>query len=398
VLAGLTPTKSGLLLAGDTHGNLLALNAKDGKVLKHIEAGGALNNSLISYSVGDEQYVAAAVGGATENPSEVAGSLRVVVYGLTGGDEPKVVTLDRLPAAAAGGFSKGNMLFVQACQQCHAAGGAGGSAPPLGRQSQLSDPELLRRFLVTVLPPMPVLYPSILNDDDVRVLAEYLRTDVFKCAPDAPQSCDPPSRPSSGGTKEWQAVYSVLTSPRCINCHPMVSKLPPLFSRYPQDYPRQGDDRHPHYYTVVRGDTVAAQTAERTGMVEIGTGTPFERFQSCHGIRNDDRTGIPGAEDPDHPGRSLWGLAPAAMAFESSPGVPLTGPELCARIKDKSRNGNRELADTLHHLATEHLVLWGFNPGKRLKSEMRTTPPIGHEELIAAFKGWMADGAPCPTE
>ena len=46
------------------------------------------------------------------------------------------------------------------------------------------------------------------------------------------------------------------------------------------------------------------------------------------------------------------------MTFEKSPGVALSGPELCAHIKDKSLNGNRELADTLHHIVTEFLVLW----------------------------------------
>jgi alcohol dehydrogenase (cytochrome c) len=72
-LSGLVPTKSGLLFAGDAHGNLLVLDATNGSLLKRIDAGGALNNGLISYAVEGAQYVAAAVGGATENPSTVAG-------------------------------------------------------------------------------------------------------------------------------------------------------------------------------------------------------------------------------------------------------------------------------------------------------------------------------------
>jgi alcohol dehydrogenase (cytochrome c) len=46
VLAGLVPTKSGLLFGGDTHGNLLVLNAKTGDLLKTIDTGGALNSGL----------------------------------------------------------------------------------------------------------------------------------------------------------------------------------------------------------------------------------------------------------------------------------------------------------------------------------------------------------------
>src|SRR5215510_6394899 len=45
---------------------------------------------------------------------------------------------------------------------------------------------------------------------------------------------------SSAGD-EWRVIESVLTHPRCINCHTAT------------DYPRQGDDRHIHQFRVVRG-------------------------------------------------------------------------------------------------------------------------------------------------
>jgi len=397
-LSGLVPTKSGLLFAGDTHGNLLVLDATNGSLLKRIDAGGTLNNGLISYAVEGTQYVAAAVGGATENPSTVAGPLRVVVYGLHGGDKPIVVALNRLAPAASGTLTAQHMAYVQACQQCHSDAGAGGSAPPLARQSQLADPELLKQFLATVLPPMPRLYPGVLNDDDVRMLTEYLRTDVFKCGPDELQVCGRPGQPTTGGTKEWRDIYSVLTSPRCLNCHPVESKLPPVGGIYAQDYPRQGDDRHPHVYNVIRGDTMPFQTAENTGIVSLGIGSPIQRCSSCHGTKNDPATGIPGAVDPAKPGEAFWFTAPASMAWEKTPGVALSGPELCARLKDKTRNGNRELKDTLHHLATEFLVLWAWNPGTRLNGEPRTTPPLSHDAFVKAFADWMDKGAPCPAE
>lgn len=151
VNAGLVPTKSGLLFAGDNHGNLLAMDATNGAVLKRIDVKGALNNGLISYQVNGEQYVAAAVGGPIENPSSVAGALRVTVYGLHGSDTPKVVTLDRL-APELPGVQPSNALFFQVCTQCHGYFGAGTSAPPIIRQSQLADPKLLKQFLETVPP------------------------------------------------------------------------------------------------------------------------------------------------------------------------------------------------------------------------------------------------------
>src|SRR5262249_39058715 len=113
---------------------------------------------------------------------------------------------------------------------------------------------------------------------------------------------------------------------------------------------------------------------------------------------NDAATGIPGAEDPAKPGKPFWFLAPASMAWESEPGKALSGPELCARLKDKARNGNRELSDTLHHLSTEFLVLWGFNPGTRPNGERQKPPPFSHDDFVKAFADWMDNGAPCPKE
>jgi cytochrome c553 len=298
-----------------------------------------------------------------------------------------VVTLNRLPASPPPGIPANHAAFGQACSQCHGPTGGGSSAPPLARQSQLADLELLKKFLATVPPPMPRLYPGLMDDNDVQMIAEYLKTNVFKCGPKEIQSCEPPTKPKTGGTAEWRNIYSVLTSPRCINCHPVSSNLP-TYAGYPQDYPRQGDDRHPHYYSVLRGD-VAANGA--------GMGTPFERCTSCHGIKNDPKTGIPGTTNPASPDLPFWELAPAAMAWEAAPGVPLDGAELCARLKDPTRNGNRSLSDLLEHLKNEPLVNWAWNPGTRLNGEARTTPPISHAVLIEEFQKWMADDAPCPA-
>ena len=219
-------------------------------------------------------------------------------------------------------------------------------------------------------------------------------------------SCAPPGKPSTGETQAWQAIYTDLTSPRCINCHPVASpKLLPYAwnpaknAQYPQDYPRQGDDRHPHYYTVLRGDSFDFPTAENPNViVHPGTGTPYERCTYCHGTANDPVTGIPGTTNPDfHPGEPFWALAPTSMAWESEPGVPLTGPQLCASLLDKTKNGNRTPAQLLHHIATEPLVAWSFNPGIGQNGKPRTTPPIRKDELIKWFQIWIAEGTPCPT-
>ena len=102
MLAGLVPTKSGLLFAGDVRGNLFAFDARSGSVLNRIDVNGALNGGLISYAVDGTQYVAAAVGGVTLNPAGVGGALKVSVYGLNRG-RPSKGSDGRSPPAAVYG-------------------------------------------------------------------------------------------------------------------------------------------------------------------------------------------------------------------------------------------------------------------------------------------------------
>ncbi|MFY9825936.1 MAG: PQQ-binding-like beta-propeller repeat protein [Thermoanaerobaculia bacterium] len=367
VLAGLVPTKSGLLFAGDVRGNLLALDAKSGTVLKSIDAGGALNNGLISYAVQGKQYVAAAVGGLTLNPAGVSGPLRVVVYGLQGSDPPKVVKVKpRAPITPI-------PLPGFVCGGCHGFQGEGYSYPPLLRHTELVNTEVLKDFLSSVPPPMPILYQpdgqGLLDETEVGMIAAYLKYVTSAENPKNNQVANsaPPGYvykpPVSGGTPAWQKVYSVLTNQRCINCHTVTN------------YPRQTDVRYPHIFSVVRGAD--------------DKGAPVARCTSCHGTANDPLTGIPGAPN--------WRLAPLTMAWESAPGIPMKGPELCETLKDRLNNGDRSLADLLGHLKDERLVQWAWEPGTRWNKVARTTPPISHPKLVESFESWMKEGAPCPT-
>src|SRR3712207_8771708 len=70
------------------------------------------------------------------------------------------------------------------------------------------------------------------------------------------------------GFAAWEQVYTVLTHPRCINCHTSKS------------YPQQGDDRHRHFANVTRGP-------EGKGVAGLNCAT-------CHQESNADSTGVPG--------------------------------------------------------------------------------------------------------
>ena len=170
----------------------------------------------------------------------------------------------------------------------------------------------------------------------------------------APAAADPQSA--------WREVVSVLTHPRCLNCHTVT------------DYPRQNDNAQRHKFGVVRG--------------KGGRGAPGAQCSTCHGSGNNASSGVPGAKD--------WHLAPLSMAWESKPGVTMDAGRLCAVLKDKKLNGNRELAALTEHLRNDALVKWAWAPGVHPNGTARTTPPLSHEQFMAAFEVWAAAGGPCP--
>jgi mono/diheme cytochrome c family protein len=87
--------------------------------------------------------------------------------------------------------------------------------------------------------------------------------------PDESQKAAAPPVTRDEGLAAWQKIYSVLTHPRCINCHTATN------------YPQQGDDRHRHLFNVVRGPE--------------GKGVPGLNCATCHQDANADSTGVPAA-------------------------------------------------------------------------------------------------------
>src|SRR5262252_4296148 len=97
--------------------------------------------------------------------------------------------------------------------------------------------------------------------------------------------------------RAFRAVASVLTSPRCLNCHSS------------SDGPLQGDDNHPHAMNVRRGLD--------------GKGSPALHCFACHQVENGRTLHSP-------PGAADWQLPPAKtpMAWKS-----LSMGELCRTLK-----------------------------------------------------------------
>ncbi len=164
------------------------------------------------------------------------------------------------------------------------------------------------------------------------------------------------------GLAAWQQVYSVLTHPRCINCHTATN------------YPQQGDDRHRHFANVVRGPD--------------GEGVHALQCITCHQESNADSTGVPGAPD--------WRLAPLSMKWQDMNDKILSSGEVCRAITDRSKNNNLDGVGLLKHHAEEPLVLWAFQPGRSINGSMRTLPPLTHGQFVEATRRWVEAGTPCP--
>jgi hypothetical protein len=151
----------------------------------------------------------------------------------------------------------------------------------------------------------------------------------------------------------FEEAGKVIQSPRCMNCHPATER------------PTQTDKLKPHEPLVVRG--------------EAGMGAPGGLVcTTCHHDSNFDPAGVPG--------NPLWHLAPAEMAWQEK-----TLGQICVQIKDRERNGGRDMAGLIKHMAEDPLVGWGWSPGAG-----RTPAPGTQKQFGELIKAWAEAGATCP--
>lgn len=164
------------------------------------------------------------------------------------------------------------------------------------------------------------------------------------------------------GLAAWNDVYSVLISPRCLNCHTATS------------FPEQGDDRHRHFANVTRGPE--------------GRGVPGLTCGGCHQPTNADATGVPGVPD--------WHLAPLSMQWQDPGGRALPSADVCRAVTDRSKNNGLDANGLLKHHAQDALVLWAWSPGVRVGGTPRSVPPLSHDAFVRATRRWVESGTPCP--
>lgn len=151
----------------------------------------------------------------------------------------------------------------------------------------------------------------------------------------------------------FEEAGKVIASPRCMNCHPAGER------------PTQTNKMTPHQPLVVRGEG---------GMGAAGG----LACNTCHHENNFDPAGVPG--------NAKWQLAPIEMAWQGK-----SLGQICVQIKDHERNGGRDLAAIIKHMAEDELVGWAWSPGGH-----RTPAPGTQKEFGALIKAWADAGAACP--
>jgi hypothetical protein len=159
------------------------------------------------------------------------------------------------------------------------------------------------------------------------------------------------ARAQTGSAHPFDPIASVLLHPRCVNCHPRG------------DAPANGDEGKPHRMRITRGAD--------------NQGAPAARCVACH--RDENSAFVPGAPH--------WSLAPRSTGWSG-----LGKSEICAALKDRRWNGNRDVAALIKHMSEDPLVLWGWNPGKG-----RAPVPIPHDQFLRYLRAWESAGAPCPS-
>jgi hypothetical protein len=152
----------------------------------------------------------------------------------------------------------------------------------------------------------------------------------------------------------------VIMHPRCMNCHPAGN------------FPLQGDDQRIHQPPAPRG--------------EAGEGVPGLSCSACHTSQNVDLFAGRATSYQSIPGHPRWHLAPIQMAWEGK-----SVGEICRQLKDRERNGGRDLALLHEHMAKDDLVAYGWRPGTG------RDPVPGTQELFGQLiKAWIDSGAHCP--
>jgi alcohol dehydrogenase (cytochrome c) len=181
VVAGVTPTAGGVIFTGDLAGHLLVFNSKTGELAHKAQTGGALAGGVVTYEIEGRQYLAFASGNVSRTAFGALGLPTVVIMALNTGRAPSTQAQPKpTPATPAGAANPadGRKLYTQVCASCHGPDGNMMADRKLSNLNQRRDRAATVAFIKDPKPPMPKLYPDLLDEQDVVDVAAYLHEEL----------------------------------------------------------------------------------------------------------------------------------------------------------------------------------------------------------------------------
>ncbi len=169
VVAGVTPTAGGVTFTGDLDGNLLVFNSKSGELVYMKQTGGALAGGVVTYEDRGKQYIAFASGNVSRNAFGALGVPSVVIMAVSGGAAPLAANL-----------AHGRNLYSQICSNCHGPDGNLVGGHELSTLKARRDLAQTVSYIKSPQPPMPRLYPGLLDDQSVTDVATYLLRELAR--------------------------------------------------------------------------------------------------------------------------------------------------------------------------------------------------------------------------
>jgi len=178
--SGVTPTAGGVVFAGDLGGAFLVLDSQTGRLLHRIDTKGAIAGGVVTYEIRGVQYVAVTSGNVSRSTFGALGVPTVVVFKL--GGSGAVAAGPRIPPSKArstatgpASAARGGQRYAALCSSCHGADGSAFPGAALSDTGKRRDEAWLKSFIKSPTPPMPKLYPELLDDRDVADIAAYIK-------------------------------------------------------------------------------------------------------------------------------------------------------------------------------------------------------------------------------
>jgi quinohemoprotein ethanol dehydrogenase len=191
--SGVLATGGGIVVQGNVGGELRFYDDASGVLLKVVDTGTSIIAAPMTYTIGDEQYIAvmAGIGGGPLSFAPPPGSAadkygnqgRVLAFKLGGAVTPKPMLLPTPPAfpeppkqtATAETINKGAALFALNCGRCHLNSSPHGATPDLRRMTIGTHTAFNKIVLQGALRPLGMpQWDDVLSEQESDAIHAYL--------------------------------------------------------------------------------------------------------------------------------------------------------------------------------------------------------------------------------